>query len=151
MSLSYKWTEIVCSNPPLQRSSHEVSYVNNKIFLFGGENIPRNPIDEGNNVYLLDIDNNKWDCIETNDSPPIRLAHGQCVIDNKIYIFGGRQGVQMGEGALSDLYYYDVTKNQWNGPIETKGMVPEIRSFHKIIAIDKVTITIIITEILIII
>lgn len=140
MSLSYKWTEIICDSRPLERSSHEISYIdiNNKIFLFGGENIPRNPIDEGNNVYILDIENKKWDCIATNGSPPIRLAHGQCVIDNKVYIFGGRQGVQMGEGALSDLYYYDIISNQWNGPIESKGgIVPEIRSFHKIIGIDK--------------
>lgn len=133
--LTYKWTEIDCANKPLERSSHEISFIDDKVFLFGGEHIPRTPIDD-NNVHILDIENKKWNSIATNNPPP-RLAHGQCVIDNKVYIFGGRQGVEIGEGALKDLYSYDIITNHWDGPIEAKGETPEIRSFHKIISVDK--------------
>ena len=77
-----------------------------------------------NNLAFFDIKNKKWEIINNSSDinvPPIRLAHSQCVVNDKIYIFGGRQGVQMGEGALHDLYYYDFLNRNWVGPIESKG------------------------------
>jgi hypothetical protein len=44
--------------------------------LYGGENIPRTPIDESSGVYFFDINTNNWDIVSNNNSPPIRIAQG---------------------------------------------------------------------------
>lgn len=39
---------------PIERSNHEISEVNNKMYVIGGENLPRIPIDS--TVYCLSFD-----------------------------------------------------------------------------------------------
>ena len=44
-----------------------------------------------------------------------------------------RQGIEMNEGGLNDLYTFDTATSSWTGPIETKGEAPAARSFHKVL------------------
>lgn len=68
----------------------------------------------------------------------MRIAHSQCVIGEKIYVFGGRCGVEMSESPLNDLFSYDTRDCTWTGPIvpAAGSVVPSERSFHKVIAIE---------------
>ena len=67
----------------------------------------------------------------------MRIAHSQCAIGDKIYVFGGRCGVEMSESPLNDLFSYDTRDYTWAGPIvPVAGSVPSERSFHKVIAIE---------------
>ena len=48
------------------------------------------------------------------EAPPPRVAHAQAAVDNKILIFGGRSGVEMGgEHELNDLWEFDPSNNTW--------------------------------------
>lgn len=50
--LSAAWTKL-CTSDKLQRSSHILSVVDGKVYIFGGELLPRQPRD--NHVYTMDI------------------------------------------------------------------------------------------------
>jgi len=52
----------------------------------------------------------KWRLIchqEEDVCPPARIGHAQAAINDKVYIFGGRRGVEMKEQALDDLWVLD--------------------------------------------
>lgn len=50
--LSATWSQLY-SEDELQRSSHVVSVVDDKAYVFGGELLPRQPVD--NDVYKVDL------------------------------------------------------------------------------------------------
>lgn len=50
--MSAKWTKLV-SLPGLQRSSHCLSTVGDKAYIYGGELLPREPLDA--NVQIVDL------------------------------------------------------------------------------------------------
>ena len=97
-----------------KRSSHTLSYVNGKLYVFGGEHEPRRPIDS--NFLVYDLQSQKWSNLEpakNSPIPPSRLGHSACVVGNHIYIFGGRTGIDEKETSLNDLYSYDTLTNAW--------------------------------------
>jgi hypothetical protein len=51
-SLTGRWTQIL-SSPRLCRSSHALSVVGSKAYLFGGEVLPRQPVD--NHIDVLGV------------------------------------------------------------------------------------------------
>jgi N-acetylneuraminic acid mutarotase len=80
----------------------------------------------------------------TNDkAPSCRLAHAQAVVGKNLYVFGGRQGVgindnknlpnPLSEKPLNDLWCFDWEAKTWT-EIETQGEIPELRSFHQMVA-----------------
>ena len=91
------WTELKPSNPPLERSSHGVSIVGVTLYMLGGEHSARHPVKDV--LYALDLDKSvkAWREVEVSGSPPPpRFGHAQSVIDDCIYIFGGRMGIAVG-------------------------------------------------------
>ena len=89
-----QWTQIPHQkgfHVPLERSSHSLSIIKDTLYLLGGENVARIPIDSS--IYSMDISETQqnWHKLITNEPPVPRIAHGQAVIGNRIYIFGGRQ------------------------------------------------------------
>lgn len=64
--INYTWKEIkTCGDKldnlvPCTRSSHDISIINNILYVFGGEHIARTPIDS--NLYYLDLSNLTNDC-----------------------------------------------------------------------------------------
>ena len=133
---------------PCPRSSHGVSCVGggliSRIVIIGGENVARTPIeDPAQSVWFADQTSDggwKWRSMSASVAPAPRVAHAQASIGDKIYIFGGRQGITMGEKALNDMWVLDcsgkagdeswseITYNSTSNP-------PEARSFHKMISI----------------
>lgn len=53
---SLAWTRVPISGVApsvLDRSSHSLAVVGNKAYLFGGENVPRTPVDD--ELYIIDL------------------------------------------------------------------------------------------------
>ena len=126
---------------PIDRSSHAISIIGDVLYVMGGENTARVPIDSA--VYALDISNQNlkdgsaaWRKIEVQkNSPSPRIAHSQAVIGNRIYIFGGRQGITMDESPLNDLHYFDTQTETWTEVVFKGGNAPSARSFHKMVSV----------------
>ena len=120
------------------RSSHSISVIGNKIYLFGGEIIARTPINS--KFYVRDIisqSGDTWNLLDiTSDIEPIpRVAHSQAVIGKNIWIFGGRQGITMKELALNDLWKFNTVTASWRCINNYKGIAPIPRSFHKMVSL----------------
>ena len=134
----YNWQ--LLPSKPLERSSHTINYINNKLYLFGGEHEPRIPID--NEVHVYDITSAKWSIAESTSAsdqkPCPRIAHSSSVIGDKIYVYAGRVGVSMGEASLNDLYVFDTKTNTWtkldDGEDDKQSVRPEKRSYHAMCA-----------------
>jgi hypothetical protein len=83
----------------LTRSSHAVSYVaaTNTLYLYGGENQPRIPVD--NKLYSFSLSDPAagWAPVNlassSSSSPPERIAPGMVAVDETLYVLGGRQGI----------------------------------------------------------
>eukprot|EP00986_Skeletonema_menzelii_P007805 scaffold3105_cov213-Skeletonema_menzelii.AAC.7 len=76
----------------------------------------------------------------SSSTPPSRVAHAQAAVGNSIYIFGGRNGIEMGENAMNDMWMLQIDENEerttanWT-QINASSSIPSARSFHKMIAI----------------
>lgn len=145
------------NSTPLPRSSHGLSIIQDGtiLVLYGGENIARTPITDAAQVLWLAKKKTKgdeWQWISPTTmtsgddaivAPPSRVAHAQAAVGNNIYIFGGRNGIEMGENAMNDMWMLqvdDITENntammiRWT-QISQGDNIPEARSFHKMIAV----------------
>ena len=148
---------------PLPRSSHGLSIIKNGSYLvlYGGEHVARTPIHDDNQSLWLaakhDADQWQWivPTIITSDRPSARVAHAQASVnDDTIYIFGGRNGIEMGENAMNDMWMLQIVENNNDNGGEVKvkwtqihpssssqqddnnmNVLPEARSFHKMIAV----------------
>ncbi len=125
---------------PCARSSHGVSVHNNLLYVIGGEATARTPIDSSVHVLPLLEQSAGWRTIPPAEalSPPPRIAHAQAVVaGEKLLLFGGREGVQMEEAALNDLWSFDLAAEAW-APVEFRaGDEPCPRSFHAATAIGE--------------
>lgn len=130
--IEYKWENITCEGDlPVTRSSHDVSYINGIVYVFGGENIARTPIDS--DLKCLNLETSTWSTIPCVNGPACRVAHAQAAVGDQLYIFGGRQGIQVSELPLNDLWRFDTICNSWT-LITPFNDAPPARSFHKMIA-----------------
>jgi len=73
--------------------------------------------------------------------PPTRVAHSQACVNENVYIFGGRKGINMNESPLNDLWKFHAPTERWSRVIfssdddDASSNIPEERSFHKMIAV----------------
>ncbi|KAJ3323017.1 Cleavage and polyadenylation specificity factor subunit 1 [Boothiomyces sp. JEL0866] len=65
-------------------------------------------------------------------APPPRIGHAQASVGNSIYIFGGRQGIQMNEKPLNDMFKFDTTVGEWS-EIQAQNP-PPARSYHRMVS-----------------
>lgn len=126
------------SKAPCPRSSHGVSlFAGKKLVVYGGEAVARTPIDS--TVWIIDdIDDvaPTWRAVQTDVVPP-RVAHAQAVVDSKLYVFGGRQGITMEEAPLCDIWAFDLEAETWKEVEAASGTPPAARSFHQMVAVGK--------------
>ena len=126
----------------LPRSSHTLSIVKGKAYIFGGECKPRQIVD--NKVYVFTLPQSEHDETDyqaisplsshgsTGALPSPRLGHTATAIDDRIYIFGGRGGTDM--AALEEkgrVWVFDTSMNQWSflDPMQNTPY-PASRSYH---------------------
>jgi hypothetical protein len=136
--LTARWTQLTAGTLPGARSSFGLSALRGRGLLFGGEKTSRHAIDS--KVYALDVADAgaSWKAITpsvASPEPVPRVAHAQCVSHGQLVIFGGRTGLDMGEGLLNDLWLFDVGTGIWAQP-STAGTPPAARSFHQMAALD---------------
>ena len=139
-------SDATSKSSPLPRSSHSLSALNdgNRLVLFGGENVARTPIEQpGQSLWVAEKDSGentwKWVALAMDGSgPPSRVAHSQAAVGDEIYIFGGRNGIEMGENALNDMWKLEIDESyraKWTQINPVGDSKPEARSFHKMIAV----------------
>jgi len=135
-----EWTLVKVSDKdggPGARSSHGVSVIDDVLYVFGGEKVPRVPVDSTMwCVSLADQSKEKsWgQCnvtSETSTVPVARLAHAHASIGDWIYIFGGRLGITMDESPLNDLHRFNVKSGVWENVTGTP--TASARSFHRMV------------------
>uniref|UniRef100_A0A7S4W1K6 Uncharacterized protein n=1 Tax=Ditylum brightwellii TaxID=49249 RepID=A0A7S4W1K6_9STRA len=150
------WTKISAKpdpqhGAPCSRSSHglSISPDGSRVFLYGGEHVARTPLEPSQSLWSCDCENNEWSWRNLSaaigsSAPSPRVAHAQAIVNDRVYIFGGRSGISMNESPLNDLWALDtsdgVGNEKWVGPIEpstssSSDEPPEHRSFHKMISV----------------
>jgi len=157
-----KWKQIFphkfsssAAQEPCPRSSHGLSLARNGtcIILHGGEHFARTPLDSSQCTWMAEKSPEtasststtaswKWRLIchrKEDVCPPARIGHAQAAIGDKVYIFGGRRGVEMQEQALDDLWVLDcrgdIGTEVWSQVSTGAHVGPGPRSFHKMIAV----------------
>lgn len=135
--------------PPLPRSSHTATVVKGRVYIFGGEIKPREPVDNAMHMVILpttgayaEADYQKIEPRPTKPDAPIpapRVGHSASAIGDKIYIFGGRGGADM--TALEEhgrVWVFDTTAKTWDyvDP-NPDSPFPEARSYHTSAASDR--------------
>ncbi|KAG2454804.1 hypothetical protein HYH02_000636 [Chlamydomonas schloesseri] len=124
-----KWTKLAqAGSVPIDRSSHSITVIDNKVYLFGGEHDPRVPV--GNELYEYDMATGTWRVVEVKgEAPPPRVAHAAAAVGSTLYVFGGRDGRDVGEGASNQLHAFDTTTSTWR-LLAPAGSPPPQRSYH---------------------
>lgn len=115
---------------PPPRTNHTIITYNDKLYLFGGTN--------GyiwfNDVWCYDPDTNSWSelpCIGY--IPASREGHAAALVDDVMYIFGGRSD----DGAdLGDLAAFRISTRRWY-TFQNMGPSPSPRSGHSMTAHGK--------------
>lgn len=112
-----------------------MTVIGNKLYMCGGELLPRVPIDDA--LHCYDFENQSWEQVRgMGVSPGGRIAPTMCTVGSRFYLFGGRVGVDMSEGAKSDLFSFDTEKNLWIN-VAPNGTPPSVRSFHAMTSAGK--------------
>ncbi|TXT07336.1 hypothetical protein VHUM_03056 [Vanrija humicola] len=113
----------------LARSSHSLSVVGDKAYLFGGEIDPRRPVD--NAIHVLDLSGGGIETLAAPDAPEPRVGHVAGVIGGVVYIFGGRGGPDMTPlDERGAVHAFDPATRAWRTLTPAAGDVPAPRSYH---------------------
>ncbi|GAB4859323.1 hypothetical protein Ancab_010785 [Ancistrocladus abbreviatus] len=114
---------------PGARSSHAIAIVGQKVYAFGGEFVPRVPVD--NNLYVFDLKEQSWSvAAATGDIPPPRVGVTMAAVNDTIYVFGGRDATHK---ELNELYSFDTSTDTWT--LLSSGISgPPHRSYHSMAA-----------------
>ncbi|TVY60813.1 Nitrile-specifier protein, partial [Lachnellula suecica] len=142
--LKAQWNRI--PSTPLPRSSHTLSVIAGRAYIFGGEISPREPIDNAMHILTLpsgSVSEADYRSIPasstTNEVPEKRVGHTAAVIGERIFVFGGRGGKDMKplqEGGR--VWVYDTRSDTWSHLDPMPGTpFPAARSYHSSVAIAK--------------
>ncbi|KAH8788075.1 kelch repeat protein [Diaporthe sp. PMI_573] len=133
--LKATWTQLTQS-ARLQRSSQCLSVLRSQAFVFGGEVIPRQPIDNRLDVIGLGASRDSAE-VSTLDAPPEaptpRVGSASAVIKDSLYLFSGRGGIAMApveeNGAI---WRYTPSQASWKllKPADPEKSYPAGRSYH---------------------
>ena len=138
MPLKAKFQRIMIDKP-LPRSSHSLSVIKGRAYIFGGEIKPREPVDNHVHVYTLpssSIEEADYECVVAvsidGDVPAPRVGHTAVVISDQIYVFGGRGGKDMqplDEHGRIWVFHTNVRKWSHIDPMKDRPY-PAARSYH---------------------
>ena len=140
MPIKATWKPVPTSNP-LPRSSHSLSVIKGKAYIFGGEEHPREPVSNDMHVYtlpssgVLEADYKKITAhanSDGGDTPAPRVGHTANAIGDNIYVFGGRGGKGMQPWEENGrVWVYDTKLNCWSFLDPLNGSpYPVARSYH---------------------
>ncbi|KAF8538437.1 hypothetical protein BDD12DRAFT_917694 [Trichophaea hybrida] len=123
-----KWEILVpgaegSTDVPASRTNHTIVTWKDKLFLFGGTN----GVEWFNDVWSYDPQTNQWtqlDCIGFIPSP--REGHAAALVNDVMYIFGGRSSDGLD---LGDLAAFRISSRRWY-TFQNMGPSPSPRSGH---------------------
>ena len=135
--LTARWTRIP-TDISLPVSSHSLSIVKGKAYIFGGEEGPRKLVT--NDVHILTLPQTDTDDVDYQkiaggrNAPKSRIGHSSAVIDDRIYVYGGLEGSKPIDEA-GRVWVFDTTTNQWSHLDPAKGSsYPTGRVYHSSVA-----------------
>ncbi len=136
MPLKAGWKRIPITDS-LPRSSHSLSVIKGTAYVFGGEIRSREPV--GTDIHAINLPalgNTEADYqvipAAGAEVPQARVGHTANVIDDRIYVFGGRGGKEMTPLAEHGrVWVFDAVSKQWTFLDPAEGSpYPEPRSYH---------------------
>ncbi|KAL9602784.1 MAG: hypothetical protein Q9219_001627 [cf. Caloplaca sp. 3 TL-2023] len=130
MPLKAAWQRLVLPDP-LPRSSHSLSIIKGKAYIFGGADQPRHLVSNAMHVLTLpsstvkDIDYKKLPVQSSaadSEVPAARVGHSAAVVSDRIYVFGG-QGEESMEALAENgtVWGYDTKLDYWTRLNPAKG------------------------------
>ncbi|KAL4980372.1 hypothetical protein BDW66DRAFT_54658 [Aspergillus desertorum] len=133
---SRQWSRSIPPGPrPSGRYGHTLNILGSKLYVFGGQV-------EGyffNDLVAFDLNQlqnsgNKWEFLIQNSHeggpspgqiPPARTNHTIVCFNDKLYLFGGTNGLQW----FNDVWSYDPRTNSWT-QLDCVGFIPTPREGH---------------------
>lgn len=127
---SFRWEQLQPTGDTVsKRYQHTGSVVGNDVYFIGGQELPEKRFDE---IFVLHTDTMKVDKVNpTRGVPPKFARHTAVTIDEKIYLFGGFDGVSK----HFHLSVFDAKTTEWTSP-KPDGQNPPSRTNHSAVAID---------------
>ena len=108
---------------PVGRLQHSAITFEKKIFIFGGEPDQYRQL---NDIFYLDTATLTWVKPQVGGTEPsARVSTTGCLIDSKIYYFGGYDGVHW----MNDVHVFDIDSNHWE-KVQTSDYRPRPRCRH---------------------
>ncbi|CAI2364122.1 unnamed protein product [Moneuplotes crassus] len=98
---------------PITRDEHSAVLWNDTIVIFGG-NVKGF---KSNDVWFYHVNENKWEEVKADNSPPERSNHAYTISGDKMYIFGGKD---IENNKLKDLWCFDCNSKSWT-EVDAKG------------------------------
>ncbi|XP_030635078.1 kelch repeat-containing protein [Chanos chanos] len=125
---SWRWTMVEAQGkvPPL--AYHSCSLFRGELFVFGGVFPRPHPEPDGcsDSIYIFNPDMAIWyQPIVNGDRPAPRSGHSACVIQGKIFVFGGWDTPV----CFNDMYTLDLGLMEFSA-VKTSGAAPSPRSWH---------------------
>ncbi|KAI9743948.1 MAG: hypothetical protein M1818_002682 [Claussenomyces sp. TS43310] len=136
-----KWHKI--SAPPLARSSHSLSVVSGRAYIFGGETQAREPVDNEMHIIVLPsgtVTEADYKAVPARggEVPEKRVGHTAAVIGERIFVFGGRGGKEMKPlQEKGRVWVYDTRTDAWEilDPLPDTPY-PAPRSYHASVGVE---------------
>ncbi|KAL4481014.1 hypothetical protein ABPG72_014482 [Tetrahymena utriculariae] len=116
-------------NYPLERWGHQTVVVGQYMYLIGGYIDDAYPQVAREQIYRLDCETYEWEKVvcNTSSAPEHRDSHSLCLIQGKIYLFGGKTA---DERVKNDIVVFDTKKHEWK-KIDATGTLPLVRESHQ--------------------
>lgn len=131
-----QWSRALPAGPrPSGRYGHTLNILGSRIYIFGGqvEGFFFNDL-VAFDLNALQVPNNRWEVLIPNSAdggpppgqiPPARTNHSIVTWNDKLYLFGGTDGVNW----FSDVWAYDPKSNSWS-ELDCIGYIPLAREGH---------------------
>ncbi|KAI1284994.1 Kelch domain-containing protein 3 [Halotydeus destructor] len=111
------WTHVLThGNPPKWRDFHSASCIEDRLYIFGGRSDRGGPFHTRNEEYdnklvYFDVTKSSWHEVQTVNPPLGRRSHSSFVFQNKLYIFGGYNGLE--DQHFNDIHVFDSLATRW--------------------------------------
>ncbi|KAL0969906.1 hypothetical protein UPYG_G00234330 [Umbra pygmaea] len=125
---SWKWSMVEAQGKVPSLAYHSCSMFRSELFVLGGVFPRPHPEPDGcsDSLYIFDPRLSIWyQPIITGDAPAPRSGHSACVIQGKIYVFGGWDTPL----CFNDIYMLDLGLMEFSA-VQTNGLPPSPRSWH---------------------
>lgn len=116
-----KWTQK--QSAPVARDYASTVVINNKIYVFGGDNESNRA---SGDLWEYDLEANSW--TQKASGPCSRYGHTSVAINDKMYVFGGHGDYDY----YQDLWEYDPSSNKW----VKKADAPSVLAFHSAVVLN---------------